>query len=143
MFTSLCGKRALIVGGGKIASRRARALTDFGASVTVVSPEISDDMIALSDLIDWKKGRYSEIGGDFTLVIAATGDRSVNSRVGGDAKRVGIPVSVADSRAESTFWFPAIARRGGIVCGIVSEDGDHRAVREAAARIRKELEGHI
>lgn len=38
LFIDLRGKKVLIVGAGKIAARRATALVEFGADVTVVAP---------------------------------------------------------------------------------------------------------
>ena len=39
LFVDLRGKKILIAGAGKIAARRATALVEFGADVTVVAPE--------------------------------------------------------------------------------------------------------
>ena len=97
-------------------------------------------MSKILESITWIKKTYSGIDRDYALVIAATDDRRVNSRIGADAKLLGIPVSVADYKNESTFWFPAIAKSNGIIAGIVSETGDHRAVKKAAVAIRKALE---
>ena len=139
LFISLEGKNAFIIGGGEVAARRARALLDFGAKVTVIAPEISQNMRELSGRVIWKQECYSALGSGCDLVIAATDDREVNRRIGEDAKKAGLPVSVADNRGESTFWFPAIAKGAGIVCGLVSEDGNHGAVKNAAEKIRKTL----
>jgi len=139
LFISLEGKSALIIGGGEVAARRARTLSDFGAKITVISPEISDNMRELSDKITWKQERYSALSNDCGIVIAATNDRAVNKKIGEDAKKAGLPVSVADNKDESSFWFPAIARGSGIVCGLVSEHGNHGAVKTAAGKVRKAL----
>jgi len=143
MFISLEDKSVLIVGGGEVATRRARVLLDFGAVVTVISPEISGDMCEILENITWKKETYSGIDRDYALVIAATNDRAANKQIGIDAKKFKIPVSVADAKDESTFWFPAIARSNGIVAGIVSETGNHGAVKKAASTVRKALEEGI
>ena len=74
------------------------------------------------------------------LAIAATNDRSVNRRVGEDAKALGIPVSVADCEAECSFYFPAICVGDGLVAGVVSEGKDHHRTARAAKAIRKVLE---
>lgn len=50
MFISLEGKSVLIAGAGKIGSRRARILAEFGAEVTVVAPDGCEEM---SDLLQW------------------------------------------------------------------------------------------
>jgi len=136
-------KAVLIVGGGKVAVRRARVLIDFGALVTVVSPEICAEMRELIGHIVWKQQRFDRIGQDFSLVLAATDDRNTNKRIGESAKALGIPVSVADRKEESTFWFPAIAKGEGIVAGLISESGDHSTVKEAAGKVRKVLSSSV
>jgi siroheme synthase (precorrin-2 oxidase/ferrochelatase) len=56
---------------------------------------------------------------------------------------LGIHVSVADRKEESTFWFPAIARGSGIIAGLISEAGNHKAVKEAASDFRKVLSDNL
>jgi len=140
VFIPLEGKAVMIVGGGKVAARRAKTLLDFGASVTIISPEICADLQKIVDRITWIKQHYNGIPFDLTLIIAATNDRQVNKQIGEDAKSLGIPVSIADRKEKSTFWFPAIARSGGIVAGLVSEEGNHTAVKSAANKIRDLLD---
>ena len=72
--------------------------------------------------------------------IAATGDREVNLQVGEEARRLGIPVSVADCDAECSFYFPAICTGEGLVAGVVSSGKDHHKTARAAREIRKVLE---
>ena len=139
LFIELEDKPVLIVGGGKVAARRARVLMGFGASITVVAPDICADMQDIIENIVWKKNRFCNIEHSYTLIIAATDDRSVNKKIGEYARSLEIPVSVADRKEESTFWFPAIARGSGIIAGLISEDGDHKAVKEAASDFRKVL----
>ena len=38
LFVDLHGKKAVVVGGGKIPLRRVKGLRDFGADVTVIAP---------------------------------------------------------------------------------------------------------
>ena len=49
LFFDLSDKRALVVGGGKIAARRTKALLPFVGHLTVVTKEASDELRALSD----------------------------------------------------------------------------------------------
>jgi siroheme synthase-like protein len=142
VFISLAGKKVLVIGGGEIASRRIPILLDFGASVTVISPELSPQLRPFLDRITWQQERYrgiGETGEVYALIIAATNDRMVNKRAGEDAAAAGILASIADSREESTFWFPAIAQGNDLIAGIVSPSGNHVAVQGAAAEIRKTL----
>ncbi|MCL2578768.1 MAG: NAD(P)-dependent oxidoreductase [Oscillospiraceae bacterium] len=141
IFISLEEKRVLVVGGGQVAARRVNVLLSFGAAVTVVSPKLCPQLAQMTDQIEWRQEHYSGIAQDYMLIIAATNDRQVNRQIGVEAKALGLPVSVADAKEESTFWFPAIARGAGVVAGIVSEDGDHRRARQAAKLVREALKG--
>lgn len=138
LFVELAGKPVLVVGGGEIAARRVRALLEFGAKVTLVSPNVTPVLRELSDTgaIEWRQAAYDNEAAGFFLVVAATDDRAVNRRVGIIARALQIPVSVADRREECTFWFPAVVRKSNIVAGITSTDGDHGAVRKIAGIIR-------
>ena len=81
-----------------------------------------------------------DLAGAF-LAVAATDDREVNRSVGEEARKLGIPVSVADRREECTFFFPAVCEHRGVTVGLVSHSGgDHRRAAEAASAVRKALE---
>jgi len=139
MYIPLENKAVLIVGGGKVAARRAQVLLDFGALITVISPEICTEMQKLTGRLSWKQQYYNGIDQKYTLIIAATDERNVNKQVGEKAKVMGMYVSVADRKEESTFWFPAIAMGDGIVAGLTSGTGNHSAVKAAAGKIRRVL----
>ena len=136
LFIDLNGRRAVVVGGGAIACRRAGVLKAFGAQVTLVAPEWKEPIAGAS----WPK-RPCESGGwaGAVLAVAATDDRAVNRRVGEEARALGIPVSVADRREECTFLFPAVCLGEELVAGVVSANNDHKAVARAAAAIRETL----
>ena len=57
LFVDLEGRQVLVVGGGKIAMRRVRTLLEFGCEITVVSPEVCEE---LREKVLWKKKRYDE-----------------------------------------------------------------------------------
>ncbi|MDR2986355.1 MAG: NAD(P)-dependent oxidoreductase, partial [Nocardiopsaceae bacterium] len=43
----LAGRRTVVVGGGAVALRRAKALVESGAKVTVVAPDVSPELDTL------------------------------------------------------------------------------------------------
>lgn len=144
VFINLRGVDVLMVGGGRIAARRAETLLRFGARVRVVSPEVSDEMLRIverSPDAEWTRKRYAagDIG-DAALAVAATDDRAVNRTVGADARERGVLVSVADRRDECSFYFPAVVTAANLTAGIVSNNGDHGLVRRVAALVRRDLE---
>ena len=81
----------------------------------------------------------SDLSGAF-LAVAATDDRAVNHRIAEDCASLGIPVSVADSALESTFFFPAVCEGAELTAGVVSRGTSHAKTAEAARRIRRVLE---
>ena len=76
LFIDLAGRRAVVIGGGTVGLRRAAALRDFGAVVTVISPTLSGPM---PDVIYLPRPyRTGDLAGAF-LVVAATDDSAVNA----------------------------------------------------------------
>ena len=137
LFIDLNQKKAVIVGGGKIALRRAGILLAFGAEVTIIAPEC----LAVPAGVIFLQRPYQpgDLAGAF-LAVAATSCRKVNHQVYQEAVAAGIFVSVADCKEESTFFFPAICTGSGLVSGVVSQGEEHKKTAAAAQRIRAVLE---
>ena len=144
LFVDMSGRKALVVGGGNVAERRVKILADFGADITVISPEVTEyiERAFSSNNIYLLKRKYNV--GDIAaiqpfLVVAATDERQVNHDIMAEAKSLNIHVSVADCREECTFCFPAVAENENYVVGIVSKDGNHSGVKQMAEKIRRVL----
>ena len=60
LFVNLNDRLVLIVGGGKVAARRAASLSGFGCRIRVVSPEICKELRRLlkNGQIDWLQKKY-------------------------------------------------------------------------------------
>ncbi len=127
----LFGRPCLVVGGGTVARRKARALARAGARVTVVAPEVR--FRGCHVLL--RRFRASDVDGTFA-VIAATGDAGVNRRVHAACLRRGVPVNVVDVPELCTFTVPATLRRGDLTIA-VSTNGRSPAL---SREIRLELE---
>ena len=139
LFVDLTGRRCVIVGGGAIAQRRAAVLSRFGAAVTVIAPTWTGGVPE----VEWQARPYApgDLRGAF-LAVAAPDARQVNRQVGEEARRLGIPVTVADRREECTFFFPAVCEGGGVTAGLISRQGnDHSRAARAARAVRQALEG--
>ncbi|MFL9813307.1 uroporphyrinogen-III C-methyltransferase [Stutzerimonas sp. VN223-3] len=126
LFHNLKGRTVLVVGGGEVALRKARLLSEAGAVLRVVAPEIETQ---LSELVAQGGGEMairgyvsSDLSG-CVLTIAATDDEQLNARVSQDAKSLGMPVNVVDSPDLCTVIFPAIVDRSPLIVA-VSSGGD-------------------
>ena len=138
LFVNLAVDKAVVVGGGAVACRRAEVLSRFGAEVTVIAPRCKNPPQG----IQWEGRPYAP--GDLAgaaLAVAATDDRAVNRAVGEEARALGIPVSVADCPEECTFFFPAVCTGENLVAGVIGRGDDHARTARAARAIRSALEG--
>ncbi|NHC10458.1 siroheme synthase CysG [Stutzerimonas degradans] len=126
LFHNLQGRLVLVVGGGDIALRKARLLSEAGAVLRVVAPQLDPQLVAL---VERQGGTIAPRGyadGDLAgcvLAIAATDDQPLNARVSQDARALGVPVNVVDSPELCSVIFPAIVDRSPLVIA-VSSGGD-------------------
>lgn len=137
LFIDIKGKTALIIGGGKVAERRAKILSAHGAEVTVISPEIIEPIEHLASHCYKRKYQIGDIADLMPfLVIAASNDRQTNHDAMAEAKNLNTHVSVADCREECTCYFPAIAESENYIAGLISKKGNHTGVKQTAEKIR-------
>jgi precorrin-2 dehydrogenase / sirohydrochlorin ferrochelatase len=136
IFLDLSGRRCVVVGGGKVANRKARKLLQARARVVVISPEIGADLESVAVEVHRRPYREGDLDGAY-LAFAATDSREANAAVAREAKERGIPVNVADRPSDGDFALPATLRRGGLQVA-VSTGG---ASPTLARKIKDELEG--
>ena len=119
MFVELAGQSCLVVGGGQVAGRKARVLTDCGALVTVAAPEIGEELKRNPAVTILERPfREEDLEKDWALVIAASDDPQVNARVTALCREKRIPVNRADEQGKGGFLFPALIHRGDLTIGI-------------------------
>jgi len=135
LFMDVSGRRCVVVGGGGVASRKARGLLESGARVVVVSPEVTPEIDDMDVTVERRPYAPGDLAG-CTLAFAATDSREVNAAVAREAEERGIPVNVADRPAEGDFALPSVLRRGGLQVA-VSTGG---ASPTLARRIRDAME---
>jgi len=139
ILVDLKGRKALVVGGGKVAYRKIVTLLDHGASVEVIARDLDRP---LAELVE--KGLIRKGGQEFCedclngvfLVIAATSDAELNRRVAEKAQEKGLLVNAVDQPSDCNFIVPSILRRGDLVVS-VSTSGKSPAF---AKKIRRDLE---
>jgi precorrin-2 dehydrogenase/sirohydrochlorin ferrochelatase len=142
ILVDLQGKKALVVGGGKVAQRKIETLLEHGATVQVVAKELT---VSLEELR--RSGRLEFLGEEFSetfaegvfVVFAATDDASLNRRVSRTAQQRGLLVNAVDQPADCNFIVPSVLSRGDLVIA-VSTSGKSPAF---ARKVRVELERHF
>lgn len=138
VFMALEGHTCLIIGGGRIAYRKAVLLNKAGAKLKVVSLTVADD---LRELVVAGGGEcllreFDERDLDgCRLVVSATDDADLNGRVSDLAQRRQLPVNVVDSPEFCSFITPSIVERGPITIAISSGGAAPVLVRSLRAKI--------
>ncbi|MBQ4490195.1 MAG: precorrin-6A reductase [Pyramidobacter sp.] len=136
MLIPLEGKKALVIGGGPIALRRARTLLRCGASVTAVALRFCEGWSGLH-CQQCVRGWLPDDLGRAALAVAATDSRDENHAIALEANRRGVPVSVADNAAEGTFSFPSLIEHDGASINVSTAGLDPALTRRLADRLRE------
>lgn len=142
MFIDLSDKNIVVVGGGKIATRRVKTLLSFTRNIRVIAPKVTREMMELA------KTGYVELltrpvkRTDFAMaymVIAATNDWKLNDEIHRVCKEEGIYVNVASDREACDFYFPGVYMRDEMVVGVTASGLDHKK----AKRVREEIQNAL
>ena len=133
----------LLVGGGKIAYRKAVLLAKAGAVIHVVAPEIEADLL---DLVHATHGQYhpekfnAEIDlSSYRLVIAATNDKAANQAVFEACENLNVFVNSVDDIPHCRFMLPAMIDRSPLIVSVATNGASPVLARQ----IRTQLEASI
>jgi siroheme synthase-like protein len=141
---NVAGLRCLVVGGGRVGSRKAATLAAAGADVTVMAPVISKELQALvaAGRVKWQQAEYPPaILDGFMLVVAATDDGPLNLRIASDAEDHGILSCNVSAASRSRVIFPAVYADEQITVAVHSHGrqcGRSKQVRDEIAQWRRE-----
>ena len=135
-FTEIEGADGLIVGGGRVALRKAEKMLPYGPKLTVIAPEILPEFYQINITIKVRRFVETDITPDLKFAIAACDDEAENERISLLCRKMNLPVNVVDKPELCTFLFPSLVKRGKLSVGI-STSG---ASPSTAMWLRKEIE---
>jgi len=131
-------RRVLVVGAGRVATRKIERLVDAGAEVRVIALLASAPIRRLATeqrlVLSERAVEEADVAGCF-LVIAATDQGEVNAAVARWARAAGSLVSRVDAPDDSDFTVPAFVR-GAHMEATVSTYGEAPS---ASRRLGREL----
>lgn len=117
----VAGLKCLLVGGGRVGTRKAMKLIEHGANVVVCSPQISPSLrpFVQERRLAWERRPYRPaLLRGVRFVVAATNDKAVNLRIARDSERRGIPFCLASDWSRSRVIFPATCETGDLVVAV-------------------------
>ena len=126
IYLEMSGRRAVVIGAGSTAIQKMQALHDAGARVTVIAEHVPPSRMEAFGLsnVELVLSSYSKnylVGA--TLVIAATGNPSLNRRIFQDCQELEILCSMMDFPEQCDFYTPATIKRGDLKIA-VGTDGN-------------------
>jgi siroheme synthase-like protein len=143
IFVELKERPVIVIGGGHVGAEKVRGLLAAEAAITVVSPELIDELREHADAgrIKHIARAYAEpdLDGGYEFVMVATDDGAINAEVAAAGKRRGLWVNAADDPTNCDFILPAVVRKGKITLA-ASTSGTSPAL---ARRLREELDAYL
>ena len=124
----LANQPVLVIGGGRIATRKVEGLLPSGARITVIAPEISVRLseLALAGLIEVIERAFDidDLSRPALLTFAATNDHDLNWAIVQQLRREGRLVNGADAESGRNFSTPATARLENATLAVATDEGD-------------------
>src|SRR3954465_10839541 len=135
LFLDLRGKRVLVVGGGDVATRRGTRFVQAGADLSVVAPEVSDELVQTARDVQRRGFEAVDVEGTW-LGLACTNDMHVNQAVAQPAESAGIWCVRADDAEQSAAWLAATGHADGITIAVSAGGDPRRAPHVRAAAVQ-------
>ncbi len=136
------GRKAIVVGGDKVAAEKVASLAASGAQVSALSPTFCHELLQQAEagwVTLWQKAyEPGDLAGAFVVVAVASSPELVEA-VWTETQQRGQLVNVVDVPARCTFILPSILRREQLTVAVSTEG----ASPGLAKRIRQELEDYF
>lgn len=136
------GRKAVVVGGDRVAAEKAASLAASGAQVNVLSSTFCHELLQQAEagqVTLWHKAyEPGDLAGAFVVVAVASSQELVEA-VWAETQERGQLVNIVDVPAYCTFILPSILRRAQLTIAVSTEG----ASPGLAKRIRQELEDYF
>lgn len=120
MFVDVGKKKCLIVGGGEVALRKAKAMLSFDAVVYVLAPTIIKEIKDIQSITCYETEVQLEDVENYDIVITATDDEVLNHSISTLCKEKKIPINSVDNIKDCSFIFPAYIIQNDVVAAFSS-----------------------
>lgn len=129
LFLNLRNKQVLIIGESEAAFQELSRFLAFEANVTILTESVEQNLLLMSQAYpDQVRVVEKEVSMENislldcapTLVVCVTGDPKINTEIYAYFQERHVLVEDCSSTSRCDFIFPAIVKRGDVVCGISS-----------------------
>lgn len=140
---NLKGKTCVVVGGGRVATRKVYSLRNTGCNIRLIGSCVSGELQKLAECneVEWIKRSY--LPGDLsgaTVVFAATSDKQTQQDIHREAQKRGVLLNSADDPVCSDLHVPAHFRRGKLLVSVATGGGSPALSRLLRSRLEKDID---
>ncbi|TSB46661.1 precorrin-2 dehydrogenase/sirohydrochlorin ferrochelatase family protein [Alkalicoccobacillus porphyridii] len=137
LFVQVQNRTVHCIGGGTVAARRLKLLLEYGAEVTVVSPDLHEDLLKQRAHFTWEKRALTQ-GESFSsqLLFICTNNQTLNDELLANSWQ-GQWVYAAHDAARSDIHFPTVIDEGPVTLG-VSTNGVYPAYTKKLKELLKD-----
>lgn len=151
LYVDLSDKKVVVIGGGRIASRRVKTLLSFVNKIIVIAPKLGKTMeqLVFEECVEglyWLSDVYQKgYVDDADVVLACTDVKVINDIIESDVRKIEqeqgrtILFNRCDDKIRCDFLFPSIVMEDDVVVGISSSGKSPERTKE----IRKSIEGML
>jgi precorrin-2 dehydrogenase/sirohydrochlorin ferrochelatase len=141
VMLNVAGRLAVIVGGDARSVRAAKSLSAHGADVVVISPVVTQELIAMEGdgelTVEARGYARGDLDGAF-VAVAASGSAEVDRAIVREAREVGALVNVPGDAGASDFIVPSVVRRGPLQIAVATAGGAPWVTREVRRAVAAE-----
>jgi uroporphyrin-III C-methyltransferase / precorrin-2 dehydrogenase / sirohydrochlorin ferrochelatase len=119
VFLRFEGRRAVLVGGGRVAAGKLPGLLAAGARVRVVAPQVASEIERPEVEVLHKPFAPEDLDGAFFAVAAAPAEVNRQVREAADAR--GIFVNAVDDAKVASAFLGGVVRKGGVTVAVSTE----------------------
>jgi siroheme synthase, N-terminal domain len=148
LFINLENKKVLVIGGGKVATKKIEKILEYGADITVVTENVVEEkLLKLENVkiennqkIENDKAKIEKLVKGYFLVIAATDNEELNENIANVCDSNGMLINNVSSKVKMNAMFGGIVKNSEFQIAISTSGKSCKRSRAMKSEIQKVLD---
>lgn len=148
LFINLENKKVLVIGGGKVATKKIEKILEYGADITVVTENVVEEkLLKLGNVkiennqkIENNKAKIEKLVKGYFLVIAATDNEELNENIANVCDSNGMLINNVSSKVNMNAMFGGIVKNSEFQIAISTSGKNCKRSRAMKSEIQKVLD---
>ena len=148
LFINLENKKVLVIGGGKVATKKIEKILEYGADITVVTENVVEEkLLKLENVkiennqkIENDKAKFEKLVKGYFLVIAATDNEELNENIANVCDSNGMLINNVSSKVKMNAMFGGIVKNSEFQIAISTSGKNCKRSRAMKSEIQKVLD---